>query len=131
MSYLSAFSYCLWGSCRKNTGVVCHFLLQWTMFYQNSSLFSPQNCNLFVFPLLNNIFFSGAMSGAWETKISHREKRQQRKRDKVQSDSGTLESSITPLFTHTAHVCQQVLLSSAFKIYPISGHFSTPLQITL
>ena len=37
VSYLFAFSYCLWGSHRKNTGVVCHLLLQWTMFCQNSS----------------------------------------------------------------------------------------------
>ena len=30
MSYLSAFSYCSWGSQGKNTKVVCHSLLQWT-----------------------------------------------------------------------------------------------------
>ena len=35
VSYLFAFSYCSWGSCSKNTGVVCHSLLQWTTFYQN------------------------------------------------------------------------------------------------
>ena len=35
-SYLFAFSYCLWGSQSKNTEVVCHFLLQWTMFRHNS-----------------------------------------------------------------------------------------------
>ena len=32
----SSFSYCLWGSCIKNTSVVC--LLQWTTFCQNTSL---------------------------------------------------------------------------------------------
>ena len=32
-----AFSYCSWGS-HKNTGVVCHSLLQWTTFCQNFSL---------------------------------------------------------------------------------------------
>ena len=32
------FSYYLQGSCSKNAGVVCHSLLQWTMFCQNSSL---------------------------------------------------------------------------------------------
>ena len=32
------FSYCSWGSCSKNTGVVCHSLLQGTTFHQNSSL---------------------------------------------------------------------------------------------
>ena len=36
MSYLFAFSYCSWGSQGKNTEVVCHSLLQWTMFCQNS-----------------------------------------------------------------------------------------------
>ena len=36
MSYLSAFSYCSWGSQGKNTKVVCHSLLQWTTFYQTS-----------------------------------------------------------------------------------------------
>ena len=36
--YLFVFSYCSWGSPSKNTGVGCHFLLQWTMLCQNSSL---------------------------------------------------------------------------------------------
>ena len=36
VSYLFAFSYCLWGSLGKNTEVVCDFLLQWTTFCQNS-----------------------------------------------------------------------------------------------
>ena len=36
VSYLFAFSYCSWGSLGKNTEVVCHFLLQWTTFYQTS-----------------------------------------------------------------------------------------------
>ena len=31
-------SYCSWGSQGKNTEVVCHSLLQWTMFCQNSPL---------------------------------------------------------------------------------------------
>ena len=34
--YLFAFSYCSWGSQGKNADVVCHFLLQWTTFCQNS-----------------------------------------------------------------------------------------------
>ena len=33
-----AFSYCPWGSHCKNTGMSCPFLLQWTTFCQNSSL---------------------------------------------------------------------------------------------
>ena len=36
VSYLFAFSYCSWGSQGKNTEVVCHSLLQWTTFCQNS-----------------------------------------------------------------------------------------------
>ena len=36
MSYLFAFSYCPWGSQGKNTEVICHSLLQWTAFCQNS-----------------------------------------------------------------------------------------------
>ena len=36
MSYLFAFSYCSWGSQGKYTEVVCHSLLQWTTFCQNS-----------------------------------------------------------------------------------------------
>ena len=38
VSYLFAFSYCSWGSQGKNTEVVCHSLLQWTTFCQNSPL---------------------------------------------------------------------------------------------
>ena len=38
VSYLFTFSYCSWVSPGKNTGVGCHFLLQWTVFCQNSSL---------------------------------------------------------------------------------------------
>ena len=34
--YLFAFSYCSWGSQGENTYVVCHSLLQWTAFCQNS-----------------------------------------------------------------------------------------------
>ena len=36
MSYLFAFSCHSWGSHSKNTEVVCHSLLQWTTFCQNS-----------------------------------------------------------------------------------------------
>ena len=35
-SYLFAFSHCSWGSQGMNTEVVCHSLLQWTTFCQNS-----------------------------------------------------------------------------------------------
>ena len=36
VSYLFAYSYCSWGSQSKNTEVVCHSILQWTTFCQNS-----------------------------------------------------------------------------------------------
>ena len=35
---LFAFSYCSWSFLSKNTWVVCHSFLQWTMFCENSSL---------------------------------------------------------------------------------------------
>src|SRR5574340_1508401 len=38
VSYLSAFSYCSWGSQGENTKVVWHCLLQWTTFCQNFPL---------------------------------------------------------------------------------------------
>ena len=38
ISYLFAFLYCSWCSRSKNTGVVCDSLLQWTIFWQNSSI---------------------------------------------------------------------------------------------
>ena len=37
-SFLFAFSCCWWGSQGKNTEVVCHSLLQWTMLCQNSTM---------------------------------------------------------------------------------------------
>ena len=36
VSYPFTFSYCSWGSQGKNTKVVCHSILQWTTFGQNS-----------------------------------------------------------------------------------------------
>lgn len=58
-------------------------------------------------------FFSGAVSGAWETKISHREKRQQRKRDKVQTDS--LDSAI-PGIENTITVNTEQLTTASFPV---------------
>ena len=46
VSYLFAFSYCSWHSRGKNTGVVCHSLLQWTMFCQNSPPWPISLCSL-------------------------------------------------------------------------------------
>ena len=36
--YTFAFPYCPWASPGKHAGVCCHFLLQWILFCQNSSL---------------------------------------------------------------------------------------------
>lgn len=55
------------------------------------------------------------MSGAWETKISHREKRQQRKRDKVQTDSGSLDSTI-PGIENTITVTTEQLTTASFPV---------------
>ena len=38
LHYLPEFACSSWGSPGKNTGVVCHSLLQWTMFHQSSTL---------------------------------------------------------------------------------------------
>lgn len=53
--------------------------------------------------------------GAWETKISHREKRQQRKRDKVQTDSGSLDSAI-PGIENTITVTTEQLTTASFPV---------------
>ncbi|KAB0364029.1 hypothetical protein FD754_008185 [Muntiacus muntjak] len=53
--------------------------------------------------------------GAWETKISHREKRQQRKRDKVQSDSGSLDSTV-PGIESTATITTEQLTAASFPV---------------
>lgn len=53
--------------------------------------------------------------GAWETKISHREKRQQRKRDKVQTDSGSLDSTI-PGIESTITVTTEQLTTASFPV---------------
>lgn len=53
--------------------------------------------------------------GAWETKISHREKRQQRKRDKVQTDSGSLDSTI-PGIENAITVTTEQLTTASFPV---------------
>ena len=46
VSHLFVFSYCSWCSPGKNTEVVCHSLLQWTMFCQNSTMTHPSRVAL-------------------------------------------------------------------------------------
>lgn len=55
--------------------------------------------------------------GAWETKISHREKRQQRKRDKVLTDSGPLDATI-PGIENTITVTTEQLTAASFPVGP-------------
>ena len=59
MSYLFTFLYCSWGSWGKNTGVVCHSLLQWTMFCHNFGIYlvSYSPLSLVVFFWLFFLFF--------------------------------------------------------------------------
>ncbi|XP_054982207.1 protein LYRIC isoform X2 [Sorex araneus] len=53
--------------------------------------------------------------GAWETKISHREKRQQRKRDKVQTDSASLDSTL-PGIENAITVSTEQLTTASFPV---------------
>lgn len=56
-------------------------------------------------------------AGAWETKISNREKRQQRKRDKVLTDAGS-ESNL-PGMENSVTVCTEQLTSAtSFSVGP-------------
>ena len=62
MSYLFAFSYCSWGSQGKNTGMVCHSLLQWTMFgqtfgqrWRSSIQLAKQDQELTVVQIMNSL----------------------------------------------------------------------------
>ena len=62
---LCAFSYCPWGSCGKNTEVVCHSLLQWTMFCQNSSLWPVH----FVRPCMARLIASLSYASHFTTRL--------------------------------------------------------------
>ena len=62
VSYLFVFSYCSWDSQGKNTGMVCHSLLQWTLFGQTfgqrwrSSIHSAkQDWELTVAQIMNSL----------------------------------------------------------------------------
>uniref|UniRef100_A0A671FD27 Metadherin n=1 Tax=Rhinolophus ferrumequinum TaxID=59479 RepID=A0A671FD27_RHIFE len=66
--------------------------------------------------------------GAWETKISHREKRQQRKRDKVQTDS--LDSAI-PGIENTITVTTEQLTTASFPVGSKKNKVSSGLNENL
>ncbi|XP_036193709.1 protein LYRIC isoform X3 [Myotis myotis] len=68
--------------------------------------------------------------GAWETKISHREKRQQRKRDKVQTDCGSLDSTI-PGIENTITVTTEQLTTASFPVGSKKNKVSSGLNENL
>ncbi|XP_052017034.1 protein LYRIC isoform X4 [Apodemus sylvaticus] len=68
--------------------------------------------------------------GAWETKISHREKRQQRKRDKVLTDSGSLDSTI-PGIENTTTVTTEQLTTASFPVGSKKNKVSSGLNENL
>ncbi|KAM5136915.1 protein LYRIC isoform 4-T4 [Callospermophilus lateralis] len=68
--------------------------------------------------------------GAWETKISHREKRQQRKRDKVLPDSGSLDSTI-PGIENTITVTTDQLTTASFPVGSKKNKVSSGLNENL
>lgn len=55
--------------------------------------------------------------GAWETKISNREKRQQRKRDKVLTDAGS-ESNISAMENSVSVSTEQLTSATSFSVGP-------------
>ncbi|XP_051699896.1 protein LYRIC isoform X5 [Oryctolagus cuniculus] len=68
--------------------------------------------------------------GAWETKISHREKRQQRKRDKVLTDSGSLDSTI-PGIENIITVPTEQLTTASFPVGSKKNKVSSGLNENL
>lgn len=53
--------------------------------------------------------------GAWETKISNREKRQQRKRDKVLTDAGS-ESNLPGMENSVTVSSEQLMSTTSFSV---------------
>ncbi|KAM5281507.1 protein LYRIC isoform 2-T2 [Ctenodactylus gundi] len=66
--------------------------------------------------------------GAWETKISHREKRQQRKRDKVPTDSGTVDSAV-PGIENTITLTTEHLTTASFPVGPKKNKGDSHLNV--
>ncbi|XP_010179199.1 PREDICTED: protein LYRIC, partial [Mesitornis unicolor] len=62
-------------------------------FFKNIVKFDFEGVTIFFFSTFT-LSQGGFLVGTWETKISNREKRQQRKRDKVLTDSGSGESNL-------------------------------------
>ncbi|XP_042701023.2 protein LYRIC isoform X2 [Chrysemys picta bellii] len=70
-----------------------------------------------------------ADEGAWETKISNREKRQQRKRDKVLTDAGPIEPNLPGMENAVTVTTEQVIPTPSFPVGPRKNKGDTILNV--
>ncbi|XP_075776450.1 protein LYRIC isoform X1 [Pelodiscus sinensis] len=70
-----------------------------------------------------------ADEGAWETKISNREKRQQRKRDKVLTDAGPIESNLPGMENAVTIANEQLIPTPSFPVGPRKSKGDTILNV--
>ncbi|XP_032640575.1 protein LYRIC isoform X2 [Chelonoidis abingdonii] len=69
-----------------------------------------------------------ADEGAWETKISNREKRQQRKRDKVLTDAGPIEPNLPGMENAVTVTTEQLIPTPSFPVGPRKNKVSSGLN---
>ncbi|XP_073186604.1 protein LYRIC isoform X2 [Lepidochelys kempii] len=69
-----------------------------------------------------------ADEGAWETKISNREKRQQRKRDKVLTDAGPIEPNLPGMENAVTVATEQLIPAPSFPLGPRKNKVSSGLN---
>ncbi|TFK05366.1 aryl-hydrocarbon-interacting protein-like 1 [Platysternon megacephalum] len=70
-----------------------------------------------------------ADEGAWETKISNREKRQQRKRDKVLTDAGPIEPNLPGMENAVTVATEQLIPTPSFPVGPRKNKGDTILNV--
>ncbi|XP_073186605.1 protein LYRIC isoform X3 [Lepidochelys kempii] len=70
-----------------------------------------------------------ADEGAWETKISNREKRQQRKRDKVLTDAGPIEPNLPGMENAVTVATEQLIPAPSFPLGPRKNKGDTILNV--
>uniref|UniRef100_A0A8C8RWA2 Metadherin n=1 Tax=Pelusios castaneus TaxID=367368 RepID=A0A8C8RWA2_9SAUR len=70
-----------------------------------------------------------ADEGAWETKISNREKRQQRKRDKVLTDTGPIEANLPGLENAVTAATEQLTPTPSLPVGPRKNKGDTSLNV--
>ncbi|XP_067393052.1 protein LYRIC isoform X2 [Emydura macquarii macquarii] len=70
-----------------------------------------------------------ADEGTWETKISNREKRQQRKRDKVLTDTGPIEVNLPGMENAVTVGTEQLIPTSSFPVGPRRNKGDTILNV--